>query len=142
MYLLRYIQRLFTFIPRIWHRHGFGVHSPHDYELVKDVLFEKMAYYAYEEQSIISKADRQMYRLKLRFGDNLMYSKADVDVLYEQLACSDDDGKALVIDNLSGCNYPLWLKILDDSRARVTFDMGNRGLVLFDRKRIKQNYLL
>ena len=58
------------------------------------------------------------------------------------LACSDDDSKALVIDNLSGCNYPLWLKILDDSRARVTFDMGNRGLVLFDRKRIKQNYLL
>lgn len=142
MYLLRYIQRLLTFIPRVWHRHGFGVHSPHDYELVRDVLFEKLAYYAYEEQSLSESQDRQMYRLKLRFGDNLVCAERDADGVYEQLASSSDDTKVLVIDSLSGVNYSLWKKILVDSRARVTFDMGNRGLVLFDKKRIKQNYLL
>ncbi len=142
MHLLRNIQRLLTFVPRAWHRHGFGVHSPHDYELVKDVLFEKMAYYAYDEQSLTRNKDRQMYRLKLHFGDNLIYAENDADGIYEQLASSVADGKVLVIENLSGKNYPLWKKILGDNRARVTFDMGNRGLVLFDKKRIKQNYLL
>ena len=83
-----------------------------------------------------------MYRLKLHFGDNLIYAENDADGIYEKLASSADDRKALVIDHLSGSNYPLWKKILCDSRARVTFDMGNRGLVLFDKKRIKQNYLL
>lgn len=83
-----------------------------------------------------------MYRLKLRFGDNLVCAERDADGVYEQLASSSDDTKVLVIDSLSGVNYSLWKKILVDSRARVTFDMGNRGLVLFDKKRIKQNYLL
>lgn len=142
IYILRYIQRGLTYIPRIWHRNGFGVHSPHDYELVKDVLFEKMAYYAYDDQSLVTEADRQIYRLKLRFKDKLVCVSDDAKDKYNQYASSDDDSSVVVIEDISGKNYPLWKEVLRDSRARITFDMGNRGLILFDRKRIKQNYLL
>lgn len=140
--IYRYLQRIVSFIPRAWHRKGFGVHSPHDYELVKDVLFEKMAYYAYEDQSLTTKTDKQLYRLNLRFGERLVVASKDAPEIYEQYASSDDDSKVMVVEGISGCNDPLWRKIVQDSRARVTFDLGNRGLVLFDKKRVKQNYLL
>ena len=39
-------------------------------------------------------------------------------------------------------NASLWDDIVRDTRAIVTFDMGRRGMVTFDKKRIKQNDLL
>lgn len=145
MCLLRYIQLIITYIPRLWHRHGFGIHSPHDYELIKDVLYENLSYYAYNDQNLTSSEDKQLYRIKLHFGHRLVYigdkqcNKMD---FYDKYASSGDDTKVLVIDSLNSSNYNLWKVILKDPRARVSFDMGNRGLVLFDKKRIKQNYLL
>ncbi len=146
MNLLRYIQEIVTCVPRFWHRHGFGIHSPHDYELVKDVLYENLSYYAYDEQNLVSSQDKQLYRIKLHFAERLVcigsVSAKLAKETYEVYASSNDDTKVLVVESLNGSNYSLWKHILDDQRARVTFDMGKRGLVLFDRKRIKQNYLL
>jgi len=142
MHIKRHIQRAITFVPRRWHRHGFGVQSPFDYELVKDVLFENLAYYAYEDLNLKSKKEKQLYRLKLRFGDKLICADKEAHQKFEQFANSPDDSYVMVIENISGKNHFLWLKILQDKRATVTYDLGNRGLVLFNRKRIKQNYLL
>ena len=53
---------MFQFIHRWRHRHGFGIHSPWAYELVRDALFETLPYYAFE--SLQGRAsDHQLFRL-------------------------------------------------------------------------------
>lgn len=53
---------MFQFIHRWRHRHGFGIHSPWAYELVRDALFEKLPYYAFDSIEEGSAADEQLYR--------------------------------------------------------------------------------
>lgn len=126
-------------MPRWWHRHGFGVQSPSDYELVRDVLFEPLHYYAYQDQGLRTPAERQLYRIRLwRPDSRIIHSPQE----YQSAAALATDDTVMVIEDISGQNEGIWQQILHDPRARVTFDMRNRGLVLFNSKRIKQNYLL
>lgn len=139
MSFTRTLYNLRTALPRWWHRHGFGIQSPTDYELVRDVLFEPLHYYAYDEQGLRSKADRQLYRIRLWQPDTIIVNcPADYD---NALPCVSDN-TVMIVENISGSNEQLWQKILLDPLARVTFDMRHRGLILFDSKRIKQNYIL
>ena len=48
----------------------------------------------------------------------------------------------LIIEHIHDENAELWNHTVHDPRAIITFDMRQRGLVFFDKKRIKQNYLL
>lgn len=135
----RFLYNLLTLIPRWWHRHGFGIQSPSDYELVRDVLFEPLPYYAYDEQHLTTPAARQLYRIRLWKPNAEVINSPDE---YTRAAATATDDTALVVEDISGQNAPLWRRILQDDRARVTFDMRHRGLVLFNSKRFKQNYLL
>lgn len=133
------LYNIITAIPRWWHRKGFGVQSPSDYELVRDVLFEPLHYYAYSDQGLRSEADRQMYRIRLWRPDVQVVTSAEE---YERVASSADDATVVVVDDIARSRSQLWRTILADERARITFDMRFRGLILFNSKRIKQNYIL
>lgn len=133
------LYNILTAIPRWWHRKGFGVQSPSDYVLVRDVLFESLHYYAYDDQGLRSEADRQMYRIRLWRPDVQVVTSAEE---YERVAGSADDATVVVVDDIAKSQSQLWRTILADERARVTFDMRFRGLILFNSKRIKQNYIL
>lgn len=139
MSLSRTLYNIYTAIPRWWHRKGFGVQSPSDYELVRDVLFEPLHYYAYKELGLTSPLRRQLYRIRLWQPDAVVVNSTPE---YEATAAQATDSTVAVVEDISGRNEQLWKQILHDKRARVTFDMRQRGLVLFNRKRIKQNYLL
>lgn len=54
--------KLFSPIARRWHRHGFGIQSPWAYEFVRDVLFERYRYYAFDTLQG-TKADEQLFRI-------------------------------------------------------------------------------
>lgn len=70
--------------------------------------------------------------------------KDDSQDIYEWVREHADDNTILVVDNIRKHNKPLWKHIVqDDQRATVTFDLSTgRGIVSFDSKRVKQNYLL
>ncbi len=70
--------------------------------------------------------------------------KDDSQDIYEWVREHADDNTILVIDNIRKHNKTLWKHIVqDDQRATVTFDLATgRGIVSFDSKRVKQNYLL
>lgn len=70
--------------------------------------------------------------------------KDDCQTIYEWVREHADDNTILVIDNIRKHNKTLWKHIVqDDQRATVTFDLStDRGIVSFDSKRVKQNYLL
>ena len=139
MSLARTLYNIKTSVPRWWHRHGFGIQSPSDYELVRDVLFEPLPYYAYKERGLRSAADRQMYRILLWHPDAQVIHREEE---YDKLLLEATDETVATIEDISGKNERLWKRVLADPRARVTFDMRHRGLVLFNTKRIKQNYIL
>lgn len=70
--------------------------------------------------------------------------KDDSQTIYEWVREHADDNTILVVDNIRKHNKTLWKHIVqDDQRATVTFDLSTgRGIVSFDSKRVKQNYLL
>ena len=137
---------ILTALPRAIHRHGFGVQSPWAYELVRDVLYEPLPYYAYQEQHLTTPLQQQLFRIRNHY-------------LHQPLIVIDEKGQAalakyeatlrnatpdtiLIIEHTHDENATLWNVAVNDARTIVTFDMGRRGLVFFDKKRIKQNYLL
>lgn len=133
------LSHYFTALPRWWHRHGFGVQSPSDYVLVRDVLFESLHYYAYEDLHLNDEWQRQLYRIRLWRPDAVVVSDGSG---YDVVQSTATDDTVAVIEHIDTSNALLWQRILSDERARITFDMRRRGLVLFNSKRIKQNYLL
>lgn len=145
MNLTRTLYVLLSYPNRLRHRLGYGVQSPWAYEMVRDVLFEKLHYYAYADRQLTTSSDRQLWRIENRFSKGeYVYIPAGSggDALYEQTAQMATANTAVVIDGLLGSNARLWGTVLRDPRATVTFDLGSRGLVTFDPKRIKQNYTL
>ena len=146
MNLRRTISLILTAIPRAVHRRGFGVQSPWAYELVRDVLFETLPYYAYDEQKLSTPMQRQLFRIQNHFqGQPIIVidekgeqaSQRGEEVL--QTATPDT---VLILEHINDENADLWTRLVDDPRTIITFDMRKRGMVIFDKKRIKQNYLL
>ena len=146
MNLRRTISLILTAIPRAVHRRGFGVQSPWAYELVRDVLFETLPYYAYDEQKLSTPMQRQLFRIQNHFqGQPIIV----IDEKGEQASQRGEEvlqtatlDTVLILEHINDENAVLWTKMVDDPRAIITFDMRKRGLVIFDKKRIKQNYLL
>lgn len=146
MNLRRTIHLLITALPRALHRRGYGIQSPWAYELVRDVLFEPLHYYAYEEQGLNTPLERQLYRIRNHYQGCpiiIIGTKGEAAALqYEETLQKATPDTVLIIEHIHDENAELWTYIVHDPRAIITFDMRQRGLVFFDKKRIKQNYLL
>lgn len=146
MNLRRTTHLIITALPRAIHRRGFGVQSPWAYELVRDVLFESLQYYAYEEQHLTTRRQKQLFRIKNHYRHQpliIIDDKAHVAAeRYEEALRHITPDTILILENIDNENARLWDAIVKDPRAIVTFDMRHRGMVTFDPKRIKQNYLL
>ena len=70
-------------------------------------------------------------------------SASTVEGLYKWTAAHADHETIVVIEHIGHSNRHLWRSIVDsDKQATVTFDLGSQGIVTFDPKRVKQNYLL
>lgn len=146
MNLRRRTHLLLTALPRAMHRRGFGVQSPWAYELVCDVLFERQAYYAYKDYGLDTALERQLFRIRNHYRtqplvviDEKGFSAGE---RYERALERLTPDTVMVVEHIEDENAALWRDIVEDSRSVITFDMGRRGMVVFDNKRVKQNYLL
>lgn len=75
------------------------------------------------------------------FGCLLIALKDKAWQLYDYAANHTNDNSMFVVEYLdTQQGKMLWKRILDDSRAKVTFNLGRTGLVFFDHKRTKMNY--
>ena len=146
MNLRRTTHLILTSPTRALHRRGFGVQSPWAYELIRDVLFEPAAYYAYQEQHLNTPLQQQLFRIRNHYRGCpilLIDEKGpDAEARYEALLPHITPDTILIVEHTHNENADLWNRIVDDPRAIITFDMRRRGLVIFDPKRIKQNYIL
>lgn len=146
MNLRRTTHLLLTALPRAIHRRGYGVQSPWAYELIRDVLFESLHYYAYDEQGLNTPSERQLFRIRNHFKGHpivVIEEKGEIATQqYESAVQKVTPDTVLVLEHIHDENADLWNSIVNDPRAIITFDMRKRGMVIFDPQRIKQNYLL
>ncbi len=145
---IRRIAHLMLSAPsRAAHRRGFGVQSPWAYELVRDVLFERLPYYAYAEQGLTTHLNQQLFRIRNHYRHQHIIiideKGTDAALRYEAVMAHEvTPDTVLIIEHTHDSNADLWQSVVLDPRTVITFDMGRRGMVIFDSKRIKQNYLL
>lgn len=146
MNLRRSIHLFLTSLPRAIHRRGFGIQSPWAYELIRDVLFEPLHYYAYKEQELNAPLERQIFRIRNHYKGHpiiLIDEKGEAAVQhYEDAVQNITPDAVFIMEHIHDENADLWTHIVNDPRAIITFDMRKRGMVIFDPQRIKQNYLL
>lgn len=136
------------------HRHGFGIQSPWAYEFVRDVLFEKHRYYAFDTLQG-TEDDEQLFRIvnwlqpkSLMLVDGspqaeayIHAAKADVQILpYDAKDIRPDT--CLIIEDIQGKNRGLWEGIHQSLKHTSTFDLRHRGIAFFDPARQRQKYLL
>ena len=175
-------------IQRWLHRYGFGIQSPWAYELVRNVLYEPLRYYAFDELKAKypqrskkqRKLDEQLFRIVNHFKPETIEIVGNADaatmdyieerqkgsklstfnftppkggwgVLIYYLAPSAplpsvpatlSDGMVLVVDDIQATNKAAWEQLLNHSQVTAIFDMGYRGLLCCDAKRVRQTYLL
>jgi len=145
---------MLTGISRWKHRHGFGIQSPWAYQFVRDVLFEKHRYYAFDTLNG-TKDDEQLFRIvnwlkpktlmlvdgSLQAETYIHAAKADVQI---QPYSAEDirTDTILVIEDIRGKNRALWETVHQSPHCTSTFDLRHRGIALFDPARQRQRYLL
>lgn len=140
--------------PLIWirrfrHRKGYGVHSPFAYTFLRDVIYEGNHYYAYADiekeltgncwkRMVMRKHKRLLFRLKNWSGDRpFVYTSSWNNEVAQRLS-SDT---VLVLDSLQD-NLAAWQRIQNDGNTRVTFDLYDLGIALFEPELTKHNYIV
>ncbi len=163
---------IFVWLMRISHCRGFGIQSPADYWLVRYVINEHWPYYQYaqigcRDDWLTRKLGRLYFRLanwrqpsvitsnsygeylhagcrKAVFGEATELVLLPVDEcrqLLPQLFDKMGDKSVLVVEGIQD-DKVLWHDIVADQRAIITFDLYYCGIVLFDKKRTKQKYII
>ena len=166
------LKYLFVWLSRIRHCRGFGIQSPSDYWLVRYVINEHWPYYQYatigkgdgwltrklgllyfrlanwRQPSVI---ESNGYRAYLEAGcRHAVFGSSSELIILRADQCSRllpdiynkvDDKSVLVVEDIRS-DKDLWRKIVEDERARITFDLYYCGIVLFDSMRQKQNYII
>ena len=166
------LKYILVWLRRIRHCRGFGIQSPSDYWLARYVLNEHWPYYEYEtlgkgdgwlrrkmgrlyfrlanwrQPAVIESDDYRAYLeagcRRAVFGASSELIIVTADKCRQQLPYIYDktgDRTVLVVEDIRS-NRELWREIVDDDRARVTFDLHYCGIVLFDSLRQKQNYII
>lgn len=166
------LKRYLVWLRRIRHSRGFGVQSPTDYWFVYNVINETWPYYCYDslgehDDWLTRKLGLLYFRLvnwrqprvvctvgyydyirsacqRVIFGNSNELVILSSDQTISNLECfysGLDDQSVLVIDRIDK-NPLLWQNVVNDSRSRVTFDLYYCGIVFFDKKRFKHNYII
>ena len=65
----------------------------------------------------------------------------DWERCFDRLCGIADEQTVLVADNLRD-NRKAWKRLVGDERTGITFDLYYCGIVLFDKKRVKKNYII
>lgn len=73
--------------------------------------------------------------------DHVELAFVPIECEYQQLLNMCDDRSVVVFEGIHR-NMPLWHCIEYDQRTIVTYDLYYCGIVLFDHKRSKQNYIV
>ena len=164
------LPRWLVWLSRIHHCRGFGIQSPTDYAFVRYVVNEHWPYYAYDELHEDQWLREKLGRLYLRLANwrqpsvilsddyhqwflspltshpsPLKFELARIPIdqwdCFEPLMVHCDEQTVVVVEDIWR-DPQRWQQIARDTRTGTTFDLYYCGIVLFDTKRYKHNYII
>lgn len=164
------VNATFLFLKRIRHCAGFGIQSPTDYAFVREVIYERTPYYAYDELSLKfpSAGKRKMWQARLLHrvanhaqADAILYcseSISEIDAMALHSGCkktnlipaptldslanyTDDEVVWIVIPGIYAENRKLW-EHLKTLDNIVAFDLYHLAVAFIDRKRYAEVHIV
>ncbi len=143
---------------RLLSRRGFGIQSPWAYSLVRDVLFEQLPYYVFDDLRLQfphrSRSERRTDELFFRLAHyvspmhlTLIGHFDDSTLEYIRRGCDAGSGsgcdaeRVTVVADISHDGCQCWDAIVADPSATATFDIRHRyGVAFYKPGLSKQDY--
>ena len=148
------VKKGWIWLKRFRHRKGYGVHSPFAYDFITRIIYGKLPKAerrALHDASKNKKESRKVIELLHKLekeASNLVYvNQADpiyINKVYEEKADKTDSKSMMVIYGiyLNKEMKQIWQELKSDNRSGITFDLYDVGIILFDKKITKQDYIV
>jgi len=148
------INRSWVWVKRFRHRKGYGVHSPFAFDFITRVIYGKLskterntlrAHSKHRKES--RKVVELLYRLEKEASPLVYVNQADpeyINKVYDEQAEIMGPKGMMVIYGIYQSQElkQIWQKLVTDSRSGITFDLYDLGIILFDKKITKQDYIV
>ena len=144
------IKKGWIWLKRFRHRKGYGVHSPFAFDFITRVIYGKS--YPEGRRSFNGSEPKKVKKLLARLEKEaslLVYVNKPDDPIYINKVYNDSVGKMpqdgmFVVYGIYENNgmRQLWQQLLSDTRSGITFDLYEIGIILFDKKITKQDYIV
>jgi len=146
----RKLHKGWIWLKRVRHRKGYGVHSPFAFDFITRVIYGKSVdggrYVSKGKES--QKVRKLLIRLEKEASPfvylNNPANPIYINKVYEEQADKMSPKGMMVIYGIyeNASMKDLWQKLMSDYRAGITFDLYDVGIILFDKKYTKQDYIV
>ena len=148
------LKRGWVWLKRFRHRKGYGVHSPFAFDFITRVIYGKLPNAerrALHKASKYKKESRKvtelLHKLEKEASFLVYVNQADpiyINKVYEEKADKMDSKSIMVIYGIYSNKEmeQVWQRLATDSRSGITFDLYDVGIILFDKKITKQDYIV
>ena len=160
------IRRLLVWLRRWKYSRGFGVQSPWAYRFIRYVVNEHYPYYAYNDllpkYTNLPKRTLKLCRLYFRIANywqpaicldygttsdaygTYMRKGGDYRNVFDKAVQVSDSRTLIVVEQIKRDKEAkrFWKSIERDPRCVTTFDLYYCGIIFFDKKRYKENYIV
>lgn len=148
------IKKGWIWLKRIRHRKGYGVHSPFAFDFITRVIYGKLSkaerralHKSSPKRKESKKVIELIYRLEKETSPFVYINQTDptyINKVYDEQAGGMGPKGMMVIYGiyLNPEMKETWRQLMTDSRSGITFDLYDVGIILFDKKIIKQDYIV
>lgn len=148
------IRKGWIWIKRFRYRKGYGVHSPFAFDFITRIIYGKLSKIerrALHETSQNFKEPRKvkelLYRLKKEASPFIYLNSLSpiyINKVYEEEVDKMGPKGMMVIYGIYQNQEmkQVWQQLKSDSRSGITFDLYDVGIILFDKKITKQDYIV
>lgn len=148
------VKKGWVWLKRFRHRKGYGVHSPFAYDFITRVIYGKLSKAERRALQATSKNRKEsrkvialLHRLEREASPLVYVNQADpiyINKVYDEKAEMMGPKGMMVIYGiyLNKEMKQIWQELVSDNRSGITFDLYDVGIILFDKKITKQDYIV
>ena len=148
------VKKGWVWLKRFRHRKGYGVHSPFAYNFITRIIYGKLSKAEGRAIHLSSKNRKEsrkvmalLHKLEKEASTLVYVNQTDpiyIYKVYEEKAEKMGSKDMMVIYGiyLNKEMKQVWQQLVADDRSGITFDLYDVGIILFDKKITKQDYIV